>query len=67
VIFQRPSVICDMREALLPSRLVGLNVISAVPKISAGITMVSMALITLSVLRFAPDLSTARKKASIAL
>ena len=56
-----------MRDALLPKRLVGLKVISDVPKISGGITMVSMALMMLSVVTLAPDFSTARKKESMAL
>jgi hypothetical protein len=56
-----------MREALLPKRLVAVKVISPVPKISGGITMVSMALMMLSVVTLAPDFSTARKNESIAL
>ncbi|MFT5933962.1 MAG: hypothetical protein ACI9M6_001009, partial [Hydrogenophaga sp.] len=63
--FHLPSWICDMREALLPSRSVGLKVISPVPNMSGEITMVSTALMKLSVVRLAPALPAALRNASI--
>src|SRR5690606_23354570 len=64
--FQRPSWICDIRDRLLPSRFFGPNVISALPNMSVGITIVSMALMNESVFRFWPALDAARMNASTA-